>query len=85
MADPADALTDVDDILADPSAVPDGVRRRKPLGVMFWMAAGFLIVLTLAAIFAEVLPLKGPADTFAGNNRAGPSPGQCEGRLRRCR
>ncbi len=50
-----------------------GVRKAKPLGVMFWLAVGFLSLLTLSAIFAEALPLKDPAQTFAGNNRAGPS------------
>lgn len=73
MADTADPLTEVDDLAPVGRGEDDGVRRRKPLGFMFWAAAGFLIVLTLAAIFAEVLPLKGPAETFAGNNRAAPS------------
>jgi peptide/nickel transport system permease protein len=50
-----------------------GIRRRKPLGVVFWLAAGFLIVLILAAVFADALPLKGPAETYAGTNRNGPS------------
>ena len=51
----------------------DGVRRRKPLGFMFWVAATFLVVLTLSAIFAEVLPLKAPDATFRGTSRNGPS------------
>jgi peptide/nickel transport system permease protein len=51
----------------------DGVRRPDRLGTMFWLAVGFLTLLTLAAITAEALPLKDPAQTFAGNNRAGPS------------
>lgn len=51
----------------------DGVRRRKSLGFMFWLAVAFLVLLTLSAIFAEVLPLKGPAETFRGRNRDGPS------------
>jgi len=69
-----DTLTDT---LIPPSGVSsadDGVRRAKPLGFMFWLSVTFLTVLTLAAIFAEVLPLKGPAETFAGLNRNGPSP-----------
>jgi peptide/nickel transport system permease protein len=49
------------------------LRKNKPLGFMFWVASGFLIALTLAAIFADVLPLKGPDDTFAGTSRDGPS------------
>lgn len=54
-------------------AAPSGVRKRKPLGVVFWLAVGFLVVLTLAAIFAEVLPLKAPEQTFSGQSREGPS------------
>ncbi len=50
-----------------------GVKRRKPLGVMFWIAVTFLTLLTLAAIFAEVLPIKNPAQTFKGTNQNGPS------------
>ena len=56
-----------------PAEASDGIRRAKPFGFVFWVAVVFLVALTLAAIFAEVLPLKGPAQTFAGNNRAGPS------------
>lgn len=51
----------------------DGIRRAKPLGIMFWLAVGFLVVLTLAAIFAEALPLKDPTQSVAGTNRNGPS------------
>ena len=66
------------EVQAAPAAPPAtdeavGVRRAKPLGFIFWLAVGFLAVLTLSAIFAEALPLKDPAQTFAGNNRAGPS------------
>ncbi|MGF1598655.1 MAG: ABC transporter permease [Acidimicrobiales bacterium] len=70
-----DTLVGPDPLVADDSvaAAPDGVRRRKPLGIMFWVAVTFLTVLILAAIFADLLPLKGPAETFAGNNRNGPS------------
>ncbi|MGH1492222.1 MAG: ABC transporter permease [Acidimicrobiales bacterium] len=50
-----------------------GVRKVKPFGFIFWLAVAFLGLLTFSAIFAEVLPLKDPAQTFAGNNRAGPS------------
>ena len=53
--------------------VSAGVRTKKPLGFMFWAAVTFLVALTLAAIFAEVLPIKEPAKTYAGTNRDGPS------------
>ena len=35
-------------------------------GVAVWLSAGWLVVLALAAIFADVLPLYDPADTRAG-------------------
>lgn len=50
-----------------------GVRKAKSFGFMFWLAVAFLSLLTFSAIFAEALPIKDPAQTFAGNNRAGPS------------
>ncbi len=59
-----------------PAAAPAagaGVRRAKAVGFVFWLAVGFLVALTLAAIFAEALPLKDPAQTFAGQNRVGPN------------
>ncbi len=80
MSEITGAMPDVDvaaavaplDVEPDPDR-PDGIRRHKPLGVMFWVSVVYLSALTFAAIFADVLPLKGFADTFAGNNRAGPS------------
>ena len=50
-----------------------GVRRPKSLGLVFWMAVTYLVVLVLAAVFAEVLPIKDPADTFSGTAKNGPS------------
>lgn len=54
-------------------SAPVGARRRKKLGVVFWVAVGYLVLLTLAAIFAQVLPLKPYNATYRGNNKAGPS------------
>lgn len=50
-----------------------GVRRRKVLGPVFWIAVAYLTVLVLAAIFAEALPLKDPTVAFSGESRNGPS------------
>jgi peptide/nickel transport system permease protein len=50
-----------------------GARRRKKLGPLFWVAVGYLTLLTLAAIFAPVLPLKDYAKTFKGTSKHGPS------------
>ncbi|HCB33917.1 MAG TPA: ABC transporter permease [Acidimicrobiaceae bacterium] len=52
---------------------PPKTGRRRGLGFMFWVAAGFLTVLVLSAVFADVLPLKDPAETFRGTAKAGPS------------
>jgi peptide/nickel transport system permease protein len=48
-----------------------GYQKRK-LGVFFWIAAGWLIVLVLCASFAGLLPLKDPEHTFTGLSRQGP-------------
>ncbi len=46
---------------------------RPRLGVGFWVAVGFLGVLTAAAVFADVLPLADPAETFRGMSNEPPS------------
>lgn len=46
---------------------------RRRFGFLFWVAVVYLVVLGLAAVFADVLPLKHPADTFAGTSKDGPS------------
>jgi peptide/nickel transport system permease protein len=70
-----DAVTEGDDeaVGSRPEHVSAGVRKKKPFGFVFWLAVTFLVVLLLAAIFAEVLPIKEPAKTYAGTNRNGPS------------
>ncbi len=45
----------------------------RRFGVVFWVAAGFLAILTLGAVFAELLPLKDPTQSFRGTARNGPS------------
>ena len=46
---------------------------RKRLGFVFWVAVGYLAVLAFAAVFADILPIKDPAETFAGTSKQGPS------------
>lgn len=46
---------------------------RKRLGFLFWVAVGYLAVLAFAAVFADILPIKDPAETFAGTSKQGPS------------
>ncbi len=45
----------------------------RRLGFFFWLAVAYLAVLAVAAVFADVLPIKDPADTFAGTSKQGPS------------
>jgi len=58
--------------LADPRTAPDAVNTDdgaappERFGVLFWVAVGWLAVLTTAALLADVLPLADPADTRAG-------------------
>ncbi len=69
----SDPTVDTDSVEPSPPVASAGTKKAKPLGVVFWVAVGFLVALTLAAIFAEVLPIKDPAQTFRGQNEAGPS------------
>lgn len=39
---------------------PDGALQRKPLGLMFWIAIGFVSLVVLLAIVANLLPLPKP-------------------------
>ena len=59
---------DLEDVAADV-----GVKTRKSLGFMFWVAAVFLASLALAAVFADLLPLKDPIQAFPGTAKNGPS------------
>lgn len=52
--------------------VEEGYRRRR-LGLGFWLAAGWLAAIVLAAALADVLPLKDPNTTFSGVSRTGPT------------
>jgi len=65
------------DPAAPPTAAPvvvasDGFRKRR-LGIIFWMATVWLVLIVFGAVFAGLLPLKDPKQTFAGVSREGPS------------
>lgn len=47
-----------------------GVRKKPPLGFMFWVSVTFLVLLTLSAIFVEVLPFYGFDERFGSDNRS---------------
>lgn len=61
--------------LLDEDGVEGATRefQRKKLGFFFWAAVTWLVVLVLASVFADLLPLKDPNATFAGTFREGPS------------
>lgn len=51
----------------------DGRTAKRSLGTFFWIAVGFLAVIVLSALFADLLPLKDPSETFRGRSREGPT------------
>jgi len=55
------------------AAEPVGVYRRRKLGFWFWASVVWLVLLVASAIFADLLPLKDPDETFRGVARDGPS------------
>ena len=57
---------------AAPTAGVDDEYRKRRLGFSFWAAITWLVVLVLAAVLADVLPLKDPDETFRGVSRDGP-------------
>lgn len=71
-ADSPSAVEAAEAAQAGGAGIP-GARRRKKLGPLFWIAVTYLSLLTLAAIFAPVLPLKDYAKTFKGSNKDGPT------------
>jgi peptide/nickel transport system permease protein len=73
VADTATTIEDIEVTVIEAAPGGAGVRRRKPLGLVFWLAAGFLVALGLAAVFADLLPLRDPDDTFAGTRHDGPN------------
>ncbi len=67
-------LSQVDlEALLDEGIEEENTYERKRLGVFFWVCVGWLVTLILAAIFADLLPLKDPDQTFRGTSREGPS------------
>jgi peptide/nickel transport system permease protein len=55
------------------AAEPEAVYRKRRLGFWFWAAVVWLCLLVLAALLADLLPLKDPNATFRGVARDGPS------------
>jgi peptide/nickel transport system permease protein len=65
-----DAL-DIADPIAAEAIAP--VRRRRRMGVGFVLAAGWIVLVLLLAIFADVLPIQSPTDIDFLAKRAPPS------------
>jgi peptide/nickel transport system permease protein len=76
-------LSSTDSSSADTAAIEDAVEPSEPeldeaytertLGGLFWASVAWLVLLVLAAVCADVLPLKDPNATFPGASREGPS------------
>ncbi len=66
------AQLDLEGMLDDGPAADEEYEQRK-LGVFFWFAVAWLVMLVLASILADLLPLKDPNETFRGTFREGPS------------
>lgn len=65
------AQVDPEGLLDEGGQAEDYQRRR--LGPFFWAAVVWMVALILAAVFADLLPLKDPDATFRGTFRQGPS------------
>jgi peptide/nickel transport system permease protein len=58
-----------------PAAAIDEVHKKKGIGVMGWVTAGWLILIIGSAIFADLLPLNDPAAEVADKRLAPFQPG----------
>ena len=84
MADPATtgtATVPAENGLAEAGLAETGIAEasksaefgRRSLGLMFWIAVSFLGALGFAAVFADLLPLKDPAEVFRDVSKDSPS------------
>ncbi len=46
---------------------------KKKLGIFFWVAVAWIVLLVVASVLADLLPLKDPNQGFSGTFREGPS------------
>ena len=58
--------------LGAPAAAAETSTKKKRFGIVFWICAGWIGLVILAAIFASLLPLKNP-DSLVAIPRMGPS------------
>lgn len=71
-AEPGPPLAAVDPEAAILAEAEEAYRAHR-LGFWFWASVAWLGLLVLAAVFADLLPLKDPTATFRGVSRDGPS------------
>jgi peptide/nickel transport system permease protein len=69
-ADPAAATVDPEAAILIEA---EEAYQRHRLGFWFWASVAWLVLLALAAVLADLLPLKDPTTTFRGVSRDGPS------------
>ncbi|MFI5035722.1 MAG: ABC transporter permease [Acidimicrobiales bacterium] len=60
------------EIVAEMSLL-DRPEKRGPLGLLFWVCVGWLVLNVVGAVFANVMPLKDPLFGDFGNINVGPS------------
>jgi peptide/nickel transport system permease protein len=63
----------IEDVVEPSEPELDEVYRGRTLGGLFWASVTWLVLLVLAAVLADLLPLKDPSATYAGVSREGPS------------
>ena len=70
--DVVEAQTETGIPSAADSSEPAGTYRKRKLGFWFWASVVWLVLLLFGAVFADLLPLKDPDETFRGVARQGP-------------
>ncbi len=76
LADTFPGMAATDEVVLDrqaPLLAEDQPTTRKPLGLLFWLAVGWLGLVAFGAIFANVLPLPSPTFQNYSAVNAGPS------------
>ena len=72
--DPSDlSRIDLERLLDEDTSSEDEEYERRKLGTFFWLAVAWLVLLILASIGADLLPLKDPNFPFRNTFRNGPS------------
>ncbi len=67
------ARLDLESLSDDDRHDEAGEYQEKKLGLFFWFCVFWLAAIVLSALFADLLPLKDPDQTFSGTFKEGPS------------